>query len=166
MILGFFLRDVFRDTGLAIEIWNKLCARKRKLDIAHRGMVLMDRFKLTHLNLFSEMLAVLIIPLMVLLDWIGIGKQTITIGFSLDDAFNLVFMYGVLLLVELGSHVIIRRILTYQVSLLFATFRVCVRVCVGVALFPSHTKRIMYTASIGYVVSTVCASSIGSNDSQ
>jgi len=118
MIVFFFFRDVVRDVGLGWMLWDWL--RGNQYGIEEKGRTLLLRYHLTEQNLFSEMLAVIIVPLVVGCDaffsYFNFGTDTISFGLDANEQLQVLLMYAVLLGVEIVNHVVVRLLLTRQVT--------------------------------------------------
>jgi len=86
------------------------------------------RYHLCEQNLFSELLAAVVVPLAVSLDLLfsalGFGVNTLTTGLDSSEQILLIQMYGVILSVELVTHAIVKFLLQRQLT----AFRGVVRV--------------------------------------
>jgi len=121
MIVFYFMRDIIRDSGYG---WKALdwMRGKRAMDIRFQSRDLLLRYHLGEQNLLSELLAGIVVPVAVACDYVfselEFGANTITKGMTSREQIGVLQMYGVLLCVEIVTHVIVRRLLKRQLSAL------------------------------------------------
>jgi len=127
MLTIFLMRDVARDCGYFEMIWY-WCSTKDGLDICAEAQNMLFRYRLGKQNLVSELLAVLVIPLIIVVDLIfsaiGFGVDTITFELSTDDKLRLLQLYGVLFIMQVLANILITHLLNRQLADLRARVRV------------------------------------------
>jgi len=123
MLIFYFVRDVVRDAGYGWLVLDWIRG-KHEIDLRSRCRALLLRYHLCEQNLFSELLAAVVVPLAVACDLVfsalGFGANTITAGLNASEQIALLQMYGVLLSVELLTHAVVRRLMNRQLFALRA----------------------------------------------
>jgi len=120
MVVFHFFRDIIRDAGYGWILldWLRGTCGTTKLDLTTRSRDMLLRYHLCAQNLFSELLANLVIPLAVTCDILftkfGYGVNTITIGLTQTERTVLLQMFSVLLCVQLLTHAVVIFLLKRQ----------------------------------------------------
>jgi len=119
MIIFYFIRDLVRDAGYGWVLLDWIRG-KREQDLNLRCRDILLRYHLSEQNLFSELLAAIVVPTAVALDLLytewGFGVNTITKGLTGSEQIELLQMFAVLLSVEVVTHAIVRRLLKRQLA--------------------------------------------------
>jgi len=122
MIVFGFVRDIIRDSGVGWVVWDYIRG-KHEIDMNVRCRDMLLRYHLGEQNLCSELLAGVVVPTAVACDYVynklDFGVNTITKGMTSTDQIGVLQMYGVLLCVEMVTHVVVRYLLKRQIN----TFR-------------------------------------------
>jgi len=123
-----------RDAGLG---WLLLdCLRGRHYSTEEQAERLLLRHHLAEQNLFSEMFAITVVPLMVACDYtlsqMSFGENTISFGLDFEGQLQVLQMYAVLIGVEILNHGVVRLLLKRQLRK-FRSLVVNIRV-------PDHTE--------------------------
>jgi len=114
-----FFRDVARDTALVSYIHTCL-SKPEGVSLQEKQRVFFYHYHLAEQNLFSEFMSSLVLPVSVGMDYAltaaGFGVNTITFSLTQGQRLDLLQMFGVLFIIEVVTHVVVRFILKRQLT--------------------------------------------------